>query len=95
MRTGRVVGGTKSPPKADSPPMTTPSPAPAQPGKPRARRRGIGPAATMGLVLFGVLVVGGLVGAGVTLATYASISSDLPAAHGTGEDPAARAVGHL
>ncbi len=32
----------------------------------------------MGLVLFGVLVLGGLVGAGVTLATYASISKDLP-----------------
>ena len=71
MRTGGVVGGTKSPPKADSPPMTTPSPAPARPGRPRARRRGIGPAATMGLVLFGVLVVGGVVGAGVALATYA------------------------
>ncbi len=32
----------------------------------------------MGLVLFGVLVIGGLVGAGVTLATYASISQGLP-----------------
>ena len=32
----------------------------------------------MGLVLFGVLVLAGVVGAGVTLATYASISKDLP-----------------
>ena len=32
----------------------------------------------MGLVLFGVLVVGGFVGAGVALATYASVSSGLP-----------------
>jgi peptidoglycan glycosyltransferase len=32
----------------------------------------------MGLVLFGVLVLGGLVGAGVALATYATISKDLP-----------------
>ena len=95
MRGGGVVGGTKSPAKADSPPMTTPSPAPARPGRPRPRRRGIGPAATMGLVLFGVLVVGGLVGAGVALATYASISSDLPLPEAAGEDPAAGAVGHL
>ncbi len=53
-----------------------PSPAPA--GKPRSRRRGIGPAATMGLVLFGALLVAGLVGAGAALATFASISADLP-----------------
>ena len=45
--------------------MTTPSPTPARPGRPRARRRGIGPAATMGLVLFGALVLAGVVGAGV------------------------------
>ena len=32
----------------------------------------------MGLVLFGVLVLGGFVGAGVAIATYASISQGLP-----------------
>ena len=58
--------------------MTYPYPKPAPAGKPRAKRRGIGPAATMGLVLFGALVLAGLTGAGVALSTYISISKDLP-----------------
>src|SRR5262245_15933932 len=58
--------------------MTYATPTPAPTGKPRARRRGIGPAATMGLVLFGILVLGGFVGAGAALATFVSISGDLP-----------------
>ena len=59
--------------------MTYPYPTPAPASRPRAKRRGIGPAATMGLVLFGALVLAGLVGAGVALATFISISADLPA----------------
>ena len=67
-----------SPPTADYPPMNQSYPTPAGTGKPRTRRRGIGPAATMGLVLFGAFVVAGIVGAWAALATYASVSSGLP-----------------
>ena len=48
-----------SPATADYPPMNQTHPTPAGTGKPAMRRRGIGPAATMGLVLFAALVVGG------------------------------------
>jgi membrane peptidoglycan carboxypeptidase len=44
----------------------------------RRQRRGIGTAATMGLVLFGILVLAGFVGAGVALAGYLTLSRDLP-----------------
>ena len=67
-----------SPATADYPPMNQTYPTPAGTGKPATRRRGIGPAATMGLVLFAALVVAGIVGAGAALATYASVSADLP-----------------
>ena len=79
LRRGRV-GGTMSPPTADYPPMNQSYPTPAGTGKPRTRRRGIGPAATMGLVLFGAFVVAGVVGAWAALATYASVSNGLPPA---------------
>ena len=58
--------------------MNYPYPAPAPAPKPRPKRRGIGPAATMGLVLFAALALAGVAGAGVALATFVSISSDLP-----------------
>ena len=67
-----------SPATADYPPMNQTYPTPAGTGKPATRRRGIGPAATMGLVLFAAFVVAGIVGAGAALATYASVSADLP-----------------
>ncbi len=78
MRAGGTLGGTMSPATADYRPMNQTYPTPAGTGKPATRRRGIGPAATMGLVLFAALVVAGIVGAGAALATYASVSSGLP-----------------
>ena len=94
MRTRGAVGGTKSPAKADSAPMTYASPAPAQPGRPRARRRGIGPAATMGLVLFGVLACSAASSAPASrCATYASLIAGPARPDAARDDRAARAVG--
>jgi hypothetical protein len=46
---------------------------------PRSRRRkGMGAAARMGLVLFVALLVLGAVGAGVAVATYGQLSTGLP-----------------
>ncbi len=44
----------------------------------RRARHGIGSAATMGLVLFAILVLAGFTGAGVALAAYFRLSSGLP-----------------
>ena len=44
----------------------------------RRRRRGIGGAARMGLVLFAALFIAGAIGAGVAVAGYTSLSSGLP-----------------
>jgi membrane peptidoglycan carboxypeptidase len=49
------------------------------PPSPPRTRRGIGAAASMGLVLFAILALAGLAGAGVAVATYARLASDLPA----------------
>src|SRR5262245_66646798 len=61
--------------------MTYPDtpPSPGSPARPRARRRGIGAAATLGLVLFGALLLAGVVGAGGALALFLTLASDLPA----------------
>src|SRR5262249_9194568 len=77
-RATKAGDGTNSPPTADYPPMNHGPATPARPGTPRRRRRGIGPAATMGLALFAALALAGFVGAGVALSTYLSISADLP-----------------
>jgi len=56
-----------------------PDVAPRPPGTLRRRRRnGIGPAATMSLLLFGALALLGAVGATFAVTTYVSISRDLP-----------------
>jgi membrane peptidoglycan carboxypeptidase len=44
----------------------------------RHARRGIGSAASMGLVLFAILVLTGVVGAGASLAVFLGLSRDLP-----------------
>ncbi len=61
----------------DDPPMQYDDPAA---GSPRARRprRGLGSAAKMGLVLFSILVLTGVAGAGAALATYLRLAQGLP-----------------
>ncbi len=51
---------------------------PGMPEPVRRTRQGIGSAATMGLVLFAILVLAGFTGAGVALAAYFRLSNGLP-----------------
>ena len=58
--------------------MSYDNPPPAATPRPRKRRKGMGAAAKMGLLLFGALLVLGIVGAGAAVAAYTQLSQGLP-----------------
>ena len=75
--------------------MSYDNPPPAATPRPRQRRKGMGTAAKMGLLLFTALLVLGIVGAGVAVAGLQPAEQGPPRAPEPRDDRAARAVDRL